>query len=158
MISKQNENSTHGNSARVLPAVERRLETMRALADELRQSSDAVVNLDVLRLERVSERQRQLCEELRTLNGELAGVEVQGASSDMETVFPREAQLQAEELRREMANLQSEIARLSRVHQALLRRAHRSTQVMANVLAFCFPLYAPLEENGWPGAPLRARK
>ena len=158
MISKQNKNPQDANPTRFLQVLEQRLETMRALADELRQSSEAVVNLDVLRLERVNDRQRQLCEELRALNRELEEVEPQSVSTKSETAVPSEFQSHADELRRHMGSLQAEIARLSRVHQALLRRARRSTQVMANVLAFCFPLYAPLEENAWPGAALRARK
>ena len=158
MSTKPSENPKGANCTRFLQVFEQRLQTMRALADELRQSSDAVVNLDVRRLERVSDRQRQLCDEMRVLNGELMELEPQSVSANAEMVCPGELQTRAEELWRQMYGLQAEIARLSRVHQALLRRARRSAQVMANVLAFCFPLYAPAEENGWPGTAVRARK
>jgi len=137
MSTNPSENSKDANFPRFLQVFEQRLQTMRALADELRQSTDAVVNLDVLRLERVSDRQGQLCDEMRMLNGELMEVEPQ-ISSNSEMVLSRELQTKAEEMRRQMSGLQAEIARLSRVHQALLRRARRSTQVMANVVAFCF--------------------
>ena len=152
MISQQSKNSAHAGFTRVLKVFEQRLGTMRALADELRQSSDAVVNLDLLRLERVSERQRQLCEEMRALNRELAEAEAREASPASSTPELEEFHARAAELKREMCSLQEEIARLTRVQQALLRRAQRSAQVMANVLAFCFPLFAPIEGNTWPGA------
>jgi len=136
----------HAEFSRFLEVLERRLETLRFLADELRQSTDAVVNLDLLRLDRVTDRQRTLCKELAALNGELA--EWEGKLPQGVTPAGAEVVAHYQELQQEMSGLQGEIARLSRVHQALLRRARRSTQVMANVLAFCFPLYAPAAE--WP--------
>jgi chromosome segregation ATPase len=152
MISQPNKNPAHAGVTRVLEVFEQRLATMHALADELRQSSDAVVNLDLLRLERVSERQRQLCEEMRALNRELAEAEARETSPAGRTADPEEFHARMAELKRELCSLQEEIARLTRVQQGLLRRAQRSAQVMANVLAFCFPLFAPIEGNTWPGA------
>ncbi len=139
MSTNSSENSKDANFTRFLQVSEQRLQTMRTLGDEVRQSSDAVVNLDVLRLERVSDRERQLCDEMRMLNGELMEVEPQIVSPNDEIVPPRELQTKADEMRRQMSGLQAEIARLSRIHQAVLRRARRSAQVMANVVAFCLP-------------------
>src|SRR5581483_734108 len=126
--------STAAECDPVLAVFERRLETMRLLAENLRQCPDALVSLDLLRLERLTGRMEALCHELRTIDQEMLALELTPPVSP-------QIQERVDSLRRESSNLQAEIGRLSRIHHSLLRRARRSIQVMTNVLAFCFPLY-----------------
>ena len=120
--------------------VERRLALMRELAGMLEQTQAALLASDLERIEAHTVRQRELCDALRLL-------EAPGTSPGKDAPRKRtrvhlpEGSLSPElrerwsTLSQELAQVQSRVGHLNRVHAALLRRARRSLAIVSRLLA-----------------------
>ncbi len=114
---------------RHLHLLERRLGAMQRLRSELQDTQAALVDMDMPRLEKQIAIEAGLCSEVTLLDSELL------ATRPNEDERAPEAAERLSELRRQLAEVQSEVRRLNRVHAALLRRSRRSVNILMNVLA-----------------------
>jgi hypothetical protein len=120
--------------------VERRLALMRELAGTLEQAQAALLASDLQRIEEHTARQRELCDALRLLEApatspgkdvlhEPTGPDLPKAS------LPPELHERWSALSQELAQVQSRVGHLNRVHAALLRRAQRALAIVSRLLA-----------------------
>jgi hypothetical protein len=135
--------------------VERRLALMRDLAATLEQAQAAVLAGNLEMIEAHTVRQRDLCEALRQLT--ISTVSAGGRAMQppgpedpaAESPSPKHEQWSA--LLGELAEVESRVGHLNRVHAALLRRAQRSLAIVSRLLASSEITYSPPAAAGGLG-------
>ena len=145
-----------------LNLLERRLDRLRCLARELKESQAAFTAMDLERITHYVDYQENLCDEIRSLDVQIRGLnqklniafhtELNAVAP--ETLFPYLDEGSGRKLRviaRGLANIQAEVKRLNRVQSEMLRRSRQSVNVLINVMAqyTCrFELYPALVPAG----------
>lgn len=118
--------------------LERRLALLGELAAALRDSTDALVRLDIERIDQTVGDQERLCGEILSLDRGLdslqrkcaAGLDTRGEGGRLEALLGRVAEAQAE------------VRQLNKRHAALVRRSRRTLDAMLNFLRSAAPTYA----------------
>jgi hypothetical protein len=131
---------------RCLELLERRLATLRLLSADLDKSRDAYVSLNLHAMHQHTERQENLCREIRMVDAELQDIKRKFADqsatgeppANLGELAARMDPTSARQLHLLLGGLraiQADVRRLSRVHSELLRRSRRSVNVLLNFLA-----------------------
>lgn len=134
--------------------LQRRLALLRDLAASLEQVQTAVVRSDLRAWDGHTARQREICEALRHLEAEAfgnpAGAAAASKSRDQkagmglpEGAASAEVRERWKMLAKDLSQVELEVSQLNQVYGALLRRAGRTVQIFARVLASSAITYAP---------------
>lgn len=131
----------------------RRLDLMRQLAESLLLAQAAVIQSNVRELEVQTARQRMLCDELKQPLPDSRRREVSHKARPSEREARRagtadRADDSSNTLRRELAEVERQVAGLNQTYAALLRRASRTVEMFCRVLASSDLTYAPLQPTG----------
>ncbi len=110
-------------------ALDRRLGLMRELTSVIEQANTAVMKSDLRGIERLTARQRELCNVLRAVEAQTM---FQGCHSQRQSILVDELVVAAKQVRD-----------LNREHAALLRRARRTVDIFCRVLASSAVTYSP---------------
>ena len=125
---------------------EKRLLLLQRLACCLKTSPHAIVKMNLPAIEANTAEQARLCVDLRQLGETLASLQMQlagdGASHHGNELHSEPRQSNSR-FTQETAQVRCELARLVRLHAALLQRSSRSVHVLMNVLASRSDLYDP---------------
>ncbi len=108
-----------------LQLIERRIEMLRLLAAALRQSHQAIAELNLAGIYEATLQQENLCAGIRFLDRELKAAEG-FCSPDTE---------QFQHWVRQLGAAEAEVRHLNRIQAGLIRRSRRSVNVMVNFLA-----------------------
>jgi hypothetical protein len=107
--------------------MQRRLELMRALMEQLRASQAALTALDSNGLKQAVRAAESIGKDLRASESEMASEDAHASGESAGDV--------RHELARKLSQTRLHLQHLCRVQSALLRKGHRSITVMLNVLA-----------------------
>ena len=141
------------NIEQYMDCLEKRLGTLRLVAEELKDAREAFTKLDLDAIYEHIDRQQGFCAEMRSLDRELrllekklaVEFELESAGAGR-TLSERLDPASAERLRLLRAALkavQAEVRRLARVHAALLRRSRYTLNILSNFLGSRTGLYQP---------------
>jgi hypothetical protein len=130
--------------------LEQRIGLMRELAESLERGQAAVLSSDWPKINAQTERQQELCQQLRQLVSDLgaddvpAGASVPGAPFQPgETVNLPPVRARRKALLAQLAEVKAQVADSNRAYGALLRRARRTVDIFCRVLANSGVTYVP---------------
>ncbi len=112
-----------------LSLLERRLEVLRLLSLEMAAAREAIVALDIERIQQFTLTQENLCTEVQFLDSEIT------ALTQQESFLNSDNADRTNQLKKENREAAAQVARHNRVLGALLRRSRRSVNALMNSLA-----------------------
>jgi sugar-specific transcriptional regulator TrmB len=131
---------------RYLNLLERRLDTLRRLATQLKESQDAYTAMDLDRINHYINYQENLCDEIRSFDDQIRELHKSlcvalNLELDLSTPtalmshLDESSQRKLKVVARGLANIQADVKRLNRVQAELLKRSKRSINVLINLMS-----------------------
>ena len=147
---------------RYLNLLEMRLDRLRRLATQLKESQGAYTAMDLERITHYIDYQENLCNEIRSFDIQIKELQTKlcaaltgqpdlSVSGISMTHLDESAQRKLRAVTQGLANIQADVKRLNRVQAELLTRSRRSVNVLINVMSqyTCrFELYPDLVPAG----------
>jgi len=147
---------------RYINLLEMRLDRLRQLATQLKESQDAYTAMDLDRITHYINYQENLCNEIRSFDEQIRGLHEKlraalqeqsdlGVPGTTLSHLDESSQRKLRAVIQGLANIQADVKRLNRVQAELLKRSRRSVNVLINVMSqyTCrFELQSPLVPAG----------
>jgi sugar-specific transcriptional regulator TrmB len=131
---------------RYLNLLERRLNTLRQLAIQLKESQDAYTAMDLDRITYYINYQENLCNEIRAFDAQIRGLHqslCNALHQELDLTAPaalmphldETSQRKLKVVMQGLSNIQADVKRLNRVQAELLKRSKRSINVLINLMS-----------------------
>jgi sugar-specific transcriptional regulator TrmB len=131
---------------RYLNLLEKRLDTLRQLATQLKECQHAYTAMDLDRITHYISCQENLCGEIRSFDDQIRELQKSLCSAldpELDRAAPESLMSRLDEssqrkfdvVIRGLANIQADVKRLNRVQAELLKRSKRSINVMINLMS-----------------------
>jgi len=131
---------------RYLNLLEMRLDTLRRLATQLKESRDAYTAMDLDRINYYINYQENLCNEIRSFDEQIRELHQSlckalhleldlGAPANLMSHLDETSQRKLRVVAQGLANIQADVKRLNRVQAELLKRSKRSINVLINLMS-----------------------
>jgi len=131
---------------RYLNLLEMRLDALRRLATQLKESQQAYTAMDLDRITDYINYQENLCNEIRSFDEQIRGLHkslCDALNVELDLAAPETLMAHLDEssqrklrvVTQGLANIQADVKRLNRVQAELLKRAKRSINVLINLLS-----------------------
>jgi len=131
---------------RYLNLLERRLDTLRQLATQLKASQEAYTAMDLDRITYYINYQENLCSEIRSFDDQIRQLhkslcdalhqELDLAAPDsLMAHLDERAQRRLKVVTQGLANIQADVKRLNRIQAELLKRSRRSINALINLMS-----------------------
>ena len=131
---------------RYLNLLERRLDTLRRLATQLKESQEAYTAMDLDRITYYINYQENLCNEIRSFDDQIRQLHkslCDALNQELDLAAPdslmshldERAQRKLKVVTQGLANIQADVKRLNRVQAELLKRSQRSINVLINLMS-----------------------
>jgi len=131
---------------RYINLLEMRLDRLRRLATQLKESQDAYTAMDLDRITHYINYQENLCNEIRSFDEQIRGLHEKlraalqeqpdlGVPGTTLSHLDESSQRKLRAVIQGLANIQADVKRLNRVQAELLKRSRRSVNVLINVMS-----------------------
>ncbi len=131
---------------RYLNLLEMRLDTLRRLAVQLRESQDAYTAMDLDRINYYINYQENLCNQIRSFDTQIRDLHKNlcdalhmelgaGPEQTLMSSLDESSQRRLKVVTQGLANIQADVKRLNRVQAELLKRSKRSINALINLMS-----------------------